>query len=478
MIYGGPIIWSYTESKPNPYYLNCGAPGVIVGLKFRFNDIIDFYKTGYVQILAVRNVAGYYDYCSSPYTTYFSQELREKITWEILGRVCHLLADVSVPAHSHNDQHDPYLGGGYDTYEQYMENNNNYTQWSYSHGIAQGGLINVINKTNPIKYLFYSTAQVSNHFPSDHNPGNNTNGINDAFSNYTELAQMYSAFGDPPPGVNSQQIASSSYVFAMRSIAGLLYWFSVNAQILPSPLEAAYLSGDFTLYAGGTGHWYVQLRNGIEPFTYNWQIMYLDGAGYLQTYESVKKEKKDKEKIKDKDGDIIINAAPSNEWVPVGTNSPYFSKPHNPYDLRDFKLRCIVKDASNTTKTSNEWYVDVVSYSPEFSVVQNSDNNEQAISLAKENEVAPLPHSFSLDQNYPNPFNPSTRITYSLPEANFVTLKIYDILGREVVTLANEVKPAGKHEVEFNASELPSGTYVYKLTAGNYQTIRKMLLIK
>lgn len=290
---------------------------------------------------------------------------------------------------------------------------------------------------------------------------------------------MYSAFGDPPPGVNSQQIASSSYVFAMRSIAGLLHWFSVNAQILPSPLEAVYLSGDFTLYAGGTGHWYVQLRNGIEPFTYNWQIMYLEGAGYLQTYESVKteKEKKDKEEIKDKDGDIIINAAPSNEWVPVGTNSPYFSKPHNPYDLRDFKLRCIVKDATNTTKTSNEFYVDVVSYPPEFSIVQNN-NKDQTISIAKENEAAQMPGSFSLDQNYPNPFNPSTKITYSLPEASFVTLKVYDILGREIVTLVNEVKPSGKYEVEFNASELPSGTYVYKLTAGNYQTIKKMLLLK
>ncbi|MEG8947476.1 T9SS type A sorting domain-containing protein [Rosettibacter firmus] len=289
---------------------------------------------------------------------------------------------------------------------------------------------------------------------------------------------MYSAFGDPPPGVNSQQIASSSYVFAMRSIAGLLHWFSVNAQILPSPLEAVYLSGDFTLYAGGTGHWYVQLRNGIEPFTYNWQIMYLEGAGYLQTYESVKKGKEKKDKEKKKEGDIIINEAPSNEWVPIGTNSPYFSKPHNPYDLRDFRLRCIVTDATNTTKTSNEFYVDVVSYPPEFSVVQNSNNNEQAISLAKESELVSISNEYILEQNYPNPFNPSTKITYSLPEASFVTLKVFDILGKEIVTLVNETKPSGKHEVEFDASQFPSGTYIYKLTAGNYQTIKKMLLLK
>ncbi|MEW6653769.1 MAG: T9SS type A sorting domain-containing protein [Bacteroidota bacterium] len=87
-------------------------------------------------------------------------------------------------------------------------------------------------------------------------------------------------------------------------------------------------------------------------------------------------------------------------------------------------------------------------------------------------------HNFDLYSNYPNPFNPSTKISYSLPDVSFVTLKVFDILGREIVTLVNEVKPSGKHEVEFDASELPSGTYVYKLTAGNYQTIRKMLLIK
>ncbi|MDX9925051.1 MAG: T9SS type A sorting domain-containing protein [Ignavibacteriaceae bacterium] len=81
-------------------------------------------------------------------------------------------------------------------------------------------------------------------------------------------------------------------------------------------------------------------------------------------------------------------------------------------------------------------------------------------------------------QNYPNPFNPSTRISDFLPEANFVTLKDYDILGNEIVTLVNESKPSGKFEVEFNGSNLPTGTYIYKLTSGNYQTIRKMLLIK
>lgn len=86
--------------------------------------------------------------------------------------------------------------------------------------------------------------------------------------------------------------------------------------------------------------------------------------------------------------------------------------------------------------------------------------------------------NFELLSNYPNPFNPSTKISYSLPEASFVTLKVYDVLGREIVTLVNETKPSGKYELEFKASELPSGTYIYKLTAGNNISVKKMLLVK
>ncbi|MBK6914153.1 MAG: T9SS type A sorting domain-containing protein [Ignavibacteriales bacterium] len=85
---------------------------------------------------------------------------------------------------------------------------------------------------------------------------------------------------------------------------------------------------------------------------------------------------------------------------------------------------------------------------------------------------------FSLKQNYPNPFNPSTVISYSLPQKEFVTIKVIDILGREVATLVNEVKPAGKFEVEFDASSLASGVYVYRIKAGSFTTSKKMLLTK
>jgi hypothetical protein len=86
--------------------------------------------------------------------------------------------------------------------------------------------------------------------------------------------------------------------------------------------------------------------------------------------------------------------------------------------------------------------------------------------------------SFELQQNYPNPFNPITKIKYQIPELSFVTIKVYDVLGSEVESLVNGEKPAGGYEVEFNATNLPSGIYFYKLKAGNFIQVKKMILLK
>jgi hypothetical protein len=85
---------------------------------------------------------------------------------------------------------------------------------------------------------------------------------------------------------------------------------------------------------------------------------------------------------------------------------------------------------------------------------------------------------YQLFDNYPNPFNPSTKITYSIKEEGLVTLKVYDILGKEIATLVDENKPAGNYEAEFNASQLPSGMYIYKIQSGQFSDVKKMLLTK
>ena len=88
------------------------------------------------------------------------------------------------------------------------------------------------------------------------------------------------------------------------------------------------------------------------------------------------------------------------------------------------------------------------------------------------------PKTFMLSQNYPNPFNPSTVIRYNILQNGIVTLKIFDTLGREVKTLINTEQAAGQHEINFNAGNLPSGIYFYRITAGNYSAVKKMILLK
>lgn len=89
-----------------------------------------------------------------------------------------------------------------------------------------------------------------------------------------------------------------------------------------------------------------------------------------------------------------------------------------------------------------------------------------------------LPKEYILHQNYPNPFNPSTTIRFSLPKREHVTLKVFDVLGREVATLVNEELNAGEHLVQFASHELASGIYFYKLTAGKFSQTRKGVLLR
>ena len=100
-----------------------------------------------------------------------------------------------------------------------------------------------------------------------------------------------------------------------------------------------------------------------------------------------------------------------------------------------------------------------------------------SITGVSKNELT-IPRNYSLSQNYPNPFNPSTTIEYSIPKSSFVSLKVYDVLGREVVTLVDEEKSQGNYLVVFNAKGLSSGIYFYRMQAENFVEIKKLILMK
>jgi len=94
------------------------------------------------------------------------------------------------------------------------------------------------------------------------------------------------------------------------------------------------------------------------------------------------------------------------------------------------------------------------------------------------NEAANIPTGYSLKQNYPNPFNPSTIIKYELPKNGIVTLKVYDLIGKETAILVNKYMTAGEYSATFNASQLPSGVYFYKLTLNGTSIVKKMMVVK
>ncbi|WP_337866387.1 T9SS type A sorting domain-containing protein [Ignavibacterium sp.] len=102
-----------------------------------------------------------------------------------------------------------------------------------------------------------------------------------------------------------------------------------------------------------------------------------------------------------------------------------------------------------------------------YDTLTSVDNNENQILS-----------DFYLNQNYPNPFNPNTVISWNVPFDSYQTLKVYDVLGNEVASLVNESRTAGSYSINFNASNLSSGVYYYKLTAGNFSVTKKMILMR
>ena len=121
--------------------------------------------------------------------------------------------------------------------------------------------------------------------------------------------------------------------------------------------------------------------------------------------------------------------------------------------------------------TSSKISGDVSLYQPLLNLVENYPT-------AVNESTSNIPEKYELFQNYPNPFNPSTTIQYQIPQSGLVTIKVYDVLGKEEKTLVNQYQNMGIHEVNFNSSNLSSGVYFYQLRAGDFLSTKKMILLK
>ncbi|HPN37313.1 MAG TPA: choice-of-anchor J domain-containing protein [Melioribacteraceae bacterium] len=135
----------------------------------------------------------------------------------------------------------------------------------------------------------------------------------------------------------------------------------------------------------------------------------------------------------------------------------------NPY--KDSNLYLAFQEVlSDNVNYGDAFFLDLVQITDEYTSVENDPNN--------------LPNYCTLNQNFPNPFNPTTNISFSIPKLCYVTFKVFDILGKEVITLINEELNAGNYTKTFDATNLGSGVYFYKLQAGNFSETKKMILMR
>jgi hypothetical protein len=113
-----------------------------------------------------------------------------------------------------------------------------------------------------------------------------------------------------------------------------------------------------------------------------------------------------------------------------------------------------------------------------FDEIVIADNFEALTTTSVRQVNGTVPVKYNLSQNYPNPFNPTTNIRFAVPVAGMVSIKVYNLIGQEVATVMNEYQAAGTYDVDFNAANLPSGIYMYRITTEKYSEVKKMLLLK
>jgi hypothetical protein len=150
----------------------------------------------------------------------------------------------------------------------------------------------------------------------------------------------------------------------------------------------------------------------------------------------------------------------------------------NQFNLIGITLPNITQFIDSTVIVDSAYTYAVIAFN-EYGYSDTSNFATIKIGIVTEfDNLVKLPIEYSLSQNCRNPFNPTTTIRFTISDVRFTTLQVYDVLGKEIATLVNEEKPAGSYEVSFNATDLPSGIYFYRLQSGSFVETKKMILIK
>lgn len=271
---------------------SCATQRAIV--HFRYNSLVDLYKNKNLYVSKVTWLTGQEVTYNNPYkfkkinwvaVSGSYNSFLENIVFETLGRMCHLLEDVSVPEHVLLDEHGPFSNNS--DYESFMANDR---YWNYLNvNNSVGPFINPYISTNPLHYLMYTTAQMSDHFGSNgpyEGDGDDNFGGNPLPEELTYLnALNLSSYGQPTgmtyPISNNDLINIRDRLMpqAIRATAGLLFWFANEADIIPPPPGplAASISGPTSIAWGVDATWHASASGGTPPYHYQWWYKYPGG---------------------------------------------------------------------------------------------------------------------------------------------------------------------------------------------------------
>ncbi|VAX19759.1 hypothetical protein MNBD_IGNAVI01-2080 [hydrothermal vent metagenome] len=222
----------------------------------------------------------------------------------------------------------------------------------------------------------------------------------------------------------------------------------------------AYWAADYEEYDG-------QTDNGSDYEIFNFDVIERDSTNVMRHDGMLLNNSSDDPATIDGNPDWMAHAW-GFDFIEVGHSLRTIKKYYNDKDGRTvFNPGDVIGICGMTETPIDDWGVDMTT------------RGEITVVTGVERETAPVVvEKFNLANNYPNPFNPSTKIQYSIPTNEFVSLRVYDIIGREVATLVNQQQNSGVYDVEFNASNLTSGVYFYKIEAGNFVSVKKMMLLK
>lgn len=254
-------------------------------------------------------------------------------------------------------------------------------------------------------------------------------------------------------------------------------------------IDSSNFTGEFTFSNASTGTYYIVLkhRNGLETWSKDGGESFVSGASSSYDFTSSQSQAYGNNLILkgtkyciysgDVNQDRVIDAADlslvDNDAFNYATG--YISTDitgNRTVDVAD--LAIVDNNAFNYVTAKRPAGSDL----PELGANKSSRSSKLSNSSKSGEPEIEIPKNFELKDSYPNPFNPTTKINYELPLPNYVTLKIYDIAGKEVATLVNTKQNAGRYTVEFNGSNLSSGTYFYKIVAGEFTQVKRMILVK